>query len=76
MNEEDEEIDRILNMSDGEIDAELRADGIDPQVFAQEARAQFERAIKKVRQMRCLLCGLKKVRGCTACFYYCKDCQG
>jgi hypothetical protein len=42
---EDEEIDRILRMSDEEILAEVIAEGRDPEQIAREGRAIFERVL-------------------------------
>jgi hypothetical protein len=42
---EDEEIERILRMSDEEILAEVRAEGRDPEQIAREGRAIFERVL-------------------------------
>ena len=45
--EVDIEVERILSLSDGEIDAELRAEGLDPATVATEMRATIERAFEE-----------------------------
>lgn len=70
------EIERILNMSDEEVEAELRAEGIDPEENARELQAIFEKAVRIANKRRCSICSLPRIRGCTACvWWYCKDCH-
>lgn len=45
MDEEQKAIDRILAMSDEEIEADLRAQGLDPEEEARKLRALFEHAV-------------------------------
>ncbi|WP_036291939.1 hypothetical protein [Methylosinus sp. PW1] len=45
------EIERILAMSEGELDAEIRAQGLDPAQVVAEGMAAFEKALEKVRKV-------------------------
>jgi hypothetical protein len=45
--QDDAECERIMALSEEEIDAELRAEGLDPAAVATEMRATTERAIKE-----------------------------
>lgn len=49
---DEDEIERIIAMSDEEIDAELRAEGIDPDAVAERMRAQVDMLIAEHKARR------------------------
>lgn len=49
---DDMHIARILAMTPEELDAELRAQGLDPEAEAERVRTELDRAIAKVERLR------------------------